>query len=266
MVSTGVAHTCATTRAGGVRCWGMNASGELGAGTLFERSVPIRVAGISPIEEVAAGGGHTCARTSAGGVECWGANSAGQLGNGTRLVSATPTPISGLPGMALSLAAGDRHSCALTMTGAVRCWGANDAGQLGDGTLLDRGRAVEIQGVPSSQVRITAGENHTCALSAEGAVRCWGKNASGQIGDGTFISRRHATLLPGRMNATAISAGGRHTCAVTIAGEVHCWGANDWAARHRHSHREIRAEARPRTHRQSRRRDDWRQPHVRAHE
>ena len=187
MVSTGVFHTCATTRTGGVRCWGMNASGELGAGTLFERSTPLRVAGISRTVEVAAGGGHTCARTSEGTVECWGANNAAQLGNRTRLVSATPTPLSGLPGPALSLAAGDRHTCALTTTGEVSCWGANDAGQLGDGSLLDRDRAVRVHGLRDGSVRITAGENHTCVLSAESAVRCWGKNASGQLGDGTFI-------------------------------------------------------------------------------
>ena len=228
MVSTGVFHTCATTRTGGVRCWGMNASGELGAGTLFERSTPIRVAGISGAVEVAAGGGHTCARTSGGSVECWGANNAGQLGNRTRLVSAIPTPLSGLPGPAMSLAAGDRHTCALTTTGEVSCWGANDAGQLGDGSVLDRDRAVRVHGLRDGPVRITAGENHTCVLSAEGAVRCWGKNASGQLGDGTFVTRRRPAPIRGRVNAAEISAGGRHTCAVTTAGEVECWGANDW--------------------------------------
>ena len=228
MVSTGVSHTCATTRTGGVRCWGMNASGELGAGTLFERSTPLRVAAVSRAVEIAAGGGHTCARTSEGSVECWGANKAAQLGNRTRLVSATPTPLSGLTRPALSLAAGDRHTCALTTTGEVSCWGANDAGQLGDGSLLDRGRAVGVQGLRADLIRIAAGENHSCALSVEGAVRCWGKNASGQLGDGTFVPRRRATPMRGRVNAAEISAGGRHTCAVTTAGEVECWGANDW--------------------------------------
>ena len=228
MVSTGVSHTCATTRPGGVRCWGMNASGELGAGTLFERSTPLRVAGGFRAVEVAAGGGHTCARTSEGSVECWGANNAAQLGNRTRLVSTTPTPLSGLLDPALVLAAGDRHTCALTTIGEVRCWGANDAGQLGDGSLLDRGRAVGASGLRDGLVRITAGENHTCVLSADNEVRCWGKNASGQIGDGTFVPRRRAVPLKGRVNAAEISAGGRHTCAVTTAGEVECWGANDW--------------------------------------
>jgi alpha-tubulin suppressor-like RCC1 family protein len=226
-VSTGAFHTCATTRTGGVRCWGMNASGELGAGTLFERSVRIRVGGVSAALAVAAGGGHTCARDDAD-VECWGANDAGQLGNGTRLARATPTPLTGFEGTAVSLAAGDRHTCALTTSGGVSCWGANGSGQLGDGSRADRRRAVRVRGLRDEQVRLTAGENHSCAVSARGAVRCWGRNASGQLGDGSSVRRGRARAVRGRLSAAEISAGGRHTCAATTAGDVQCWGANDW--------------------------------------
>jgi alpha-tubulin suppressor-like RCC1 family protein len=227
MVSTGDLHTCAVTKAGRVRCWGMNTSGELGAGTMFERSTPLRVAAVSGAEEVAAGGGHTCARTSTA-VACWGANEAGQLGNRKRLDSSTPVPLSGLSAPVLSLAAGDRHTCALTASGKVECWGANGRGQLGDGTLLDRGRAVAVRALPADSVRITAGESHTCALSAQGEVRCWGENASGQLGRRTLVARPYAAPVRRLQNAAEISAGGRHTCAVTTEGQVECWGANDW--------------------------------------
>ena len=227
-VSTGDFHTCAVTAAGGVLCWGMNASGELGAGTLLRRSTPLRVAGVSDAVDVAAGGEHTCARTRPGGVTCWGANASGQLGDRTRLDSSTPVPLSGLPEAASSLSAGDRHTCAVTSGGAVECWGANDWSQLGDGTVHDRWHAVPVRGLPRDAVAVAAGENHTCALSGEGVVRCWGANTSGQLGDGTFVARRYPVRVLGLPKAAAISAGGRNTCAVTALREVECWGADDW--------------------------------------
>ncbi len=227
-VATGIFHTCALTAAGGVRCWGMNASGELGAGTVLRRPAPLRVAGMAGAVEVSAGGGHTCARTGDGLVSCWGANNARQLGDRSRLDSSTPVKLSGLSTPAASVAAGDRHTCVVTEAAEVACWGANDGGQLGDGSLLDRGHAVTVRGLAGDTVRVTAGESHTCALSSEGNVHCWGENGSGQLGDGTFGRRRAPSAVSDLDDVADISAGGRHTCAVTTAGAVECWGANDW--------------------------------------
>ena len=206
----------------------MNASGELGAGTLFRRSSPLRVTRMAGAVGISAGGGHTCARTGAGVVSCWGANDARQLGNQSRLDSSTPVKVSGMSSPAVTVAAGDRHTCVVTKLAEVACWGANDGGQLGDGSRVDRGRAKTVRALAGHMVRVTAGESHTCALSSEGNVRCWGENRSGQLGDGTFVRRRTPSTVGDLADVADVSAGGRHTCAVTTAGAVECWGANDW--------------------------------------
>jgi alpha-tubulin suppressor-like RCC1 family protein len=227
-VTTGISHTCALTSAGGIRCWGMNASGELGAGTLFRSSSPLRVTRLAGAVGISAGGGHTCARTGAGAVSCWGANYARQLGNQSRLDSSTPVSVFGLSSPAASIAAGDRHTCVVTKVAEVACWGANDGGQLGDGSRRDRGRAQTVRALAGHTVRVTAGESHTCALSSERNVQCWGENGSGQLGNGTFVRHRTPSAVVDLAEVTDVSAGGRHTCAVATAGVVECWGANDW--------------------------------------
>jgi alpha-tubulin suppressor-like RCC1 family protein len=227
-VTTAVAHSCALTKPGGVRCWGMNASGELGAGTVFQRASPVRVGGVAGAVEVSAGAGHTCVRSAEGAVACWGADNALQLGDRSRIDSSTPVDVRGLPAPATALAAGDRHTCVVTEAGGVACWGANDGGQLGDGSRLDRARAPTVRGLGGEVVRVAAGENHTCAVTSGATVRCWGDNESGELGDGTRTRRRAPVAVRDVQDAVDIGAGGRHTCAVTGGGAVECWGGNEW--------------------------------------
>jgi alpha-tubulin suppressor-like RCC1 family protein len=108
----------------------------------------------------------------------------------------------------------------------VRCWGANDRGQLGDGTQMDRPRPVVVPGL-SDAVRISAGDAHTCAIRMSGDVVCWGDNTSGQLGVPKSDDKRLApTKVNGISGPIAIAAGGAHTCALMSSGQVLCWGAN----------------------------------------
>jgi len=97
------------------------------------------------------------------------------------MTSKVPVSVSGLPTV-VSVVAGLIHSCALTADGAVYCWGGNDFGELGDGTLLERDTPIAVT-LPRV-TRIAAGEVHTCALTAGGTVMCWGDNSYGEVGNG----------------------------------------------------------------------------------
>jgi alpha-tubulin suppressor-like RCC1 family protein len=133
-VSGGGAHTCAVLGDGTVRCWGENEFGALGNGTTVTSTTPVQVVGISGAVDISAGWRHACARLGDGTVRCWGQNANGQLGNGTTTQSTVPVQVSGITGAVAVTAGWWHHSCALLGDGTVRCWGANDWGQFGNGT------------------------------------------------------------------------------------------------------------------------------------
>ncbi|MBC7227797.1 MAG: chromosome condensation regulator RCC1 [Thermoflexales bacterium] len=228
-IAAGEAHTCALTRSGAVWCWGSNGGGELGDGTTTDRPTPVRVVGLgSDVVAIAAGWAHTCALTAGGEVRCWGAN-VGQLGDGTTTDRPTPVGVMGLEKGVAAVAAGGLHTCALSTDGGVRCWGQNQYGQLGDGTTTDRLTPVDVVGLERGVAAVAAGWGHTCALSTDGGVRCWGQNQSGELGDDTTLQRNTPVeVVSLRRDGVAITAGWGHTCALTQGGRVMCWGANEF--------------------------------------
>jgi alpha-tubulin suppressor-like RCC1 family protein len=230
-IATGKSHSCALTTGGGALCWGLNDDGQLGDGTAYtDRLTPVHVSGLrSGVSTIAVGRAHSCA-VIRGGVKCWGENRSGQLGNGTQRHRIVPTDVLGLTSGVSSVVAGDSHSCALLTSGAVRCWGMNWYGQLGDGTALydNRLTSVPVRGL-SGVSAIAAGSNHVCAvLRSGGGVRCWGSNTSGQLGDGTTTNRATFVTARGLSGMGAIAAGEEHSCALLASGGgVRCWGQND---------------------------------------
>ena len=139
---------------------------------------------------ITAGAYHTCAVLNTGAVNCWGWNFYGQLGNGTTNNSSAPVAVStftDVTATAVSITAGNSHTCALLNTGAVNCWGWNFYGQLGNDTNTDSSAPVAVNAFTDgvTAVSITAGYFHTCALLNTGAVNCWGRNHKGQLGNGS---------------------------------------------------------------------------------
>jgi alpha-tubulin suppressor-like RCC1 family protein len=225
-VSAGSSHSCGLTVGGGVRCWGANYIGQLGDGTTTESLAPVDVDGLaSGARAIAASDESTCALTSEGGVKCWGYNNWGQLGNHTTTDSLVPVSVWELGSGISAITSGRAHTCALTAGGGVKCWGSNSFGQLGDGTRTQRTTPVDVHGLSSGIAAISAGGDHTCALTGGGHVKCWGYNRAGQLGTGTTTDSQVPVAVPG-LGISVIAAGDQHSCAATSSGTVGCWGDN----------------------------------------
>ena len=167
-----------------------------------------------------------------GRVRCWGSNRFGQLGAPALEVGRSARRESAAAVAGLSdvrqLAGGTWHLCAVTGERALRCWGHNGWGQLGDGSTEDR--QAPVAAALEDVVQVTAGEGHTCARRADRTLWCWGRNDLGQLGDGSR-EERHAPVQVPLEDVREVAAGRAHTCArVGDEGQVHCWGENVDAA------------------------------------
>lgn len=225
-VAAGGDHTCAVTSDGVVSCWGSNAFGQRGTGGPSEQTEPADVSGLGlGAFAVSGGSNHTCALTSAGAAMCWGLEDQGLLGNGGNTSQTAPVAVAGLNSGLVALSAGAAHTCAVTSNGAAVCWGSGDQGQLGNGDRADQDEPVQVSGLSSGVVSVAAGGRHTCAVSSEGAVLCWGDNAEGQLGYGGSADQDEPVGVSGLSSGVvAVAAGAYHTCAVTTQGAVLCWG------------------------------------------
>jgi alpha-tubulin suppressor-like RCC1 family protein len=230
-VATGDYHTCARRRDGTVVCWGANGSGQLGNNTTTPSVTPVAVVGLTDAVEVVAADTFTCARRATGGVVCWGRNDVGQLGNGTTTGSRVPVAVTGLTDAVEVTVGGNgftvdltSHACARRASGSVVCWGANNYGQLGDGTRATRSIPAAVTGLTDA-IEVSAGGSHVCARRASNNVVCWGGGGSGQLGIGPGSSALTPTTVP-LTSVAQVSAGGEHTCARQTGGQVYCWGGN----------------------------------------
>lgn len=234
-LAAGYAHTCAIT-VGGAYCWGKGSSGELGSVGLVSDSVPHPVAGGLTFVELSGGLSYTCGRTSSGAGYCWGANSVGELGNGSTTNSFVPVQVSGsgtAPLAFTSVGAGAGHTCGLVVGGAVYCWGAGIYGQLGNGTTTNSSTPVQVSGSGTAPLIFTTvgvGDFHTCGVTTDQAIYCWGQNVFGQLGNGSTTNSAAPVQVTASGTApltfTTVSGGNSHTCGVTTGNEAYCWGNN----------------------------------------
>ena len=258
-ITAGEAHSCAVI-AGAARCWGFGGDGRLGYGSLAsigDDETPGTVAPLNfgpglTVQAIAAGTAHTCALLSDGTVRCWGFGGNGRLGYASTANIGDDEPAGSagavaLGGPAMAITAGVAHTCALRVDGAVFCWGYAGQGRLGYGGLGPDpvptnedpppigDNETPLSAGPVSlggpAIALSAGNEHTCALLATGAVRCWGGGSLGalgygdarNIGDNELPSAAGPVELGGH-TATALDAGGGHTCAVLDDKSVRCWG------------------------------------------
>ena len=208
-------------------CWGRNSSGEVGTGSTSLTLTPTLVPGGLAFQAVAVGDDFTCGIAGSGTTYCWGANDRGQLGTGTPGNSPIPIAVAGQHTFTVIRAAG-RTVCALTNTSELYCWGNGADGELGNGafnssasvpTIVGGGLHVLDVGVGANQ----AGQATVCAMAFEGPY-CWGKNSSGEIGDGTKVRKSIPTAVGGLTGDVQFAPAGSHTCARSPLATVYCWG------------------------------------------
>jgi alpha-tubulin suppressor-like RCC1 family protein len=228
-VAAGRTWSCLALSSGGVRCWGSNASGQLGTGDTESSVVPRDVVGLDDVIQLAVGFGHTCALRSGRVASCWGQNDRGQVGDGT--TGPRPAPVPVVLGEIDDISVGLAHTCA--RSGAqLYCWGYNDAGQLGQGDIVNRPLPTLVpEAVTGAVADVATGLAHSCAVREGGEVVCFGFNDQGQAGTapGSQGGDDHVlepVVVPGISDAAQISLGHAHSCVVTRAGSVRCWGWN----------------------------------------
>lgn len=244
-IALGSTHSCAIASNQQVRCWGSNASGELGVDNGDPKSyrkpvVADRVAGAKALSlqglKRKEGFSSTCAVLTDKTVKCWGNNDEGQLGNGTTNTDYLPVTVSNLKdveqlvsGMGNEINNGAKvgfHRCALLTDKTVKCWGSNAQGELGDGTKLSRTSPVPVINLKGVKF-IATGGGHSCAvLEADGAVYCWGLNNYGQLGTGTTVQTSAPIDVKNLSTIDSLALGLFHSCALQRGGEVYCWGYN----------------------------------------
>jgi alpha-tubulin suppressor-like RCC1 family protein len=174
---------------------------------------------------ISAGAYHTCAVLGNGAVKCWGRNDVGQLGNRSNVSRSYPVQVAGLTAGVIGISAGRTHTCAVTISGAAKCWGDNQSGQLGNGSNIDSNRPVVVRGLNNGVASISAGSDHTCAVLIAGGVKCWGAGGYGRLGDGSNASSNvPLNVVDLGTQVKSIAAGGFHTCALLVDGVVKCWG------------------------------------------
>ncbi len=224
-VTAGYFHTCGLSVEGSAYCWGENANGQLGNGSLLPSYAPELVQGGLAFANVGAGRTHTCGVTNGGAAYCWGNNETGRLGTGGPQ-SPIPAAVSG--GLTFGAAtAGYAHTCGVTNEGTGYCWGENSTGSVGDGSQIQKSVPTAVSG-GLTFASISPGRWFSCGLTTSGAPYCWGENGTGELGDGQTIQRLFPVAVLGQLTFTTVSAGGFHACGLTPGGAAYCWGWNQY--------------------------------------
>ena len=255
--------SCASFSNGALKCWGYNNEGELGLGDAVYRGVTAGQMGsllpavnVGPVNPnwLSIGDQSTCAVLQDGNLKCWGGNGYGQLGLGdianrgssaTQMGSNLPTLLLGSSSPVVAVGAGLTHVCALLADGSVKCWGSNSEGELGVGDTTGRGQFTSDMGAALHAVplgtgvaikQLSTGNGHTCGLTGDGKVKCWGYNYTGELGLGDSQIRGDGNKAMGddlpfvQMNGTAtqVATGYYVSCALLSTGAVKCWGDNTY--------------------------------------
>ena len=232
-VNSGLAHTCGITTDGDAFCWGRNEDGILGNNSIKGSPVPVAVSGGLTFGSINAGSATTCGITTSGDAYCWGASDFGNLlgqGDDDRDRKFAPGLVAGEFNFKPdSISVGLDHICAISTADEAVCWGRGRYGKLGIGSGDDLG-VIENLRTPRkvngniSFNLITTGVFQTCGIATDGKAYCWGRNGSGQLGDGTTTMRLEPAAVSADLSFKEIAIGIKHACGISSNDDVYCWG------------------------------------------
>jgi alpha-tubulin suppressor-like RCC1 family protein len=237
-ISAGERHTCAVTSTNEAYCWGGNEWGQLGDGTLQNRTSPVLVLGHHHFRQIRAGYLHTCGVNTSNVAFCWGNNDFSQLGGATTWGSIPVRVAGGLQWR--QVIPGASHTCGVTTDDKGYCWGANFTGQLGDGTKTKRNKPTLIAGsLAFKQVAPGGGsfpddvepfvdDGYSCGVTTDNKAYCWGLNQSGVLGTGGTANSSTPVRIAGGRRFRFVNTGFQHVCGVTLSNAAFCWGANNF--------------------------------------
>ena len=233
-VSAGNSHNCGLAADGRAYCWGDNSWEQLGTrgDLLFRSATPVLVSGGRVFRALDAGGDFTCGLTNENAAYCWGSHGAGELGTGDLELFTSYVPVAVVGGHEFTqLASGDLNACGLTGSGEAYCWGFNDIGQVGNGSVSPKEEwyseptpSLVAGGLTFSW--LGAGSGVTCGLTTTGAAFCWGAGSLGRLGTGSTANYSSPQPVAGGLTWRSLSVGIAHVCGSTTAGAAACWGRN----------------------------------------
>ncbi|HKY98804.1 MAG TPA: Ig-like domain-containing protein [Gemmatimonadaceae bacterium] len=248
-IDVGDGMACGIITLGQGFCWGVNNHSQLAAQTdsvCFPSAdvgivvgdstistslpcslIPKRISQTLAFASISAGDSTGCAITTVGRGYCWGLGAHGETGTGSIGDRSTPTLISGSLTFT-SISVGGNHACGIADGGIGYCWGDDAFGQLGDARTVNSTTPIPVSGggAPAVFSMISAGFQHTCALTSDGTAFCWGRGNFGQLGNGGVGSSDTPVAVATGSKFTWISAGGDHTCGITTTGAALCWGSD----------------------------------------
>jgi alpha-tubulin suppressor-like RCC1 family protein len=227
-VSAGTGYSVAITTTGELWAWGLNTSGQLGRGnTTSPQTTPLRIGTATNWARVSAGTNHSVAITTTGELWAWGNNTSGQLGRGNTTSPQTSPIRIGTATNWARVSAGTAYSVAITTTGQLWAWGNNTNGQLGRGnTTSPQTSPIQI-GTATNWAQVSAGNDHSLAVTTTGQLWAWGLNTSGQLGRGNFTSPQTTPIQIGTAtNWAQVSAGTNYSIAINSLGQLWASGTN----------------------------------------
>jgi alpha-tubulin suppressor-like RCC1 family protein len=227
-VASGRSHTAAIKTDGTLWTWGNNGNGKLGDNTTANKSSPIQtITGGNNWSSVAVGYGHTAAIKTDGTLWTWGLNTNGQLGNNTTTHRSSPIQTIAVGTNWSKIACGRGHTAGVKTDGTLWTWGRNYSGQLGDNTTTNRSSPVQTITGGTNWSKIACGYLHTAAIKTDGTIWTWGRNYSGELGDGTATNKSSPVqTITGGTTWNFVACGTYYTAAIKTDGTIWLWGGN----------------------------------------